>query len=155
MKRVCTSALGLTILLGLGLSAVQAQEPVAFTTISQGSESGIHAPTELVIRTASEWRALWHRHTAGTPQTRTVPPAVDFSREMVVAAFAGEVPRSSRLAILKIFPNAGRLVVLVRLRGPGGPELDGVNPATPFHIVRLPRSRLPVVFVKTKTPDLE
>lgn len=154
VKHVFSCVLSATLFLGVGFPKAQAQESVAFTTVSLGPQSGIHAPTALVVRTTSEWQALWRRHASGAPQARTVPPVVDFSRDMVVAAFAGEVTNGSRFGILKVIPEANRLVVLVRLMGPPGPERGDETPVTPFHIIRLPRSLLPVVF-RTKIQDLD
>src|SRR3990172_1924139 len=155
MKYALSCIASAVLLLAAELPQAPAQTSVAFATIARGAHSAILDPTELAIRTASEWATLWRRHTLGIPEARTAPPAVDFFREMVVAVFAGQVPAGTHLTILKIFPQGNRLIVASQLRGPAGPEPVGVPPVTPFHIARLPRSPLPVVFITTKTPDLD
>lgn len=155
MKYALSCIVSAVLLLGAGFPQAPAQGSVAFATIARSAQSGIVDPTELAIRTASEWAALWGRHTRGSREARTAPPAVDFSREMVAAVFAGEVPAGTHLAILKIFSQGNRLVVESQLRGPAGPEPVDVPPVTPFHIARLPRSPLRVVFITTKATNLD
>jgi len=147
--------LGLVVVfLAAGFADPRTQAPTAFRTIAQGPQSGIRTASEFVIRSRSEWEALWRRHTAGTPQARATPRDVDFSREMVIAVFAGEVSVGSRFGIARITRRADQLLVVVHLRGRPGPEPVDVEPATPFHIIRLPHLTLPVVFEKAKV-DLD
>ncbi len=154
MKEVVPGVVSIALLLAVSSPSAQAQESVVFRTIAQGSLSGIHVSNEFVVRTRSEWQALWRRHTTGTPQPRAALPEVDFSRDIVIAVFAGEVPAGSRFGIVKITQQTGRLVAQIQVRGRPGPEPVDVAPVTPFHIIRLARFPLPVVFVKTKV-DLD
>ena len=118
MKYALSCIASAVLLLAAELPQAPAQTSVAFATIARGAHSAILDPTELAIRTASEWATLWRRHTLGIPEARTAPPAVDFFREMVVAVFAGQVPAGTHLTILKIFPQGNRLIVESQLRGP-------------------------------------
>src|SRR5262245_23846783 len=59
-------------------------ERVPFETIVQGDQSAIDARREVVVRTAAEWKTLWREHNPDAPA-----PAVDFTKSMVVAVFAG------------------------------------------------------------------
>lgn len=129
-----------------------ADEPVAFATIAQGSQSGITTYTDAVIRTPTEWDEIWRKHASG--MGTLTPPAVDFSRHMVIAVFFGKVPAGRRTGILGIVEQDGRLVVLLQMIGPPGPESDDLPQITPFQIVKLPRSPLPVVFMRAKVPDI-
>jgi len=154
MKSVFACLLGLVVVLVAGLADAHGQTPIPFRTIARGPQSGIRTAGEFVIRSRSEWEALWRRHTAGTPHPQAAPRDLDLSRDMVIAVFAGEVPPGSRFGIAGITLRPDRLLVAVQLRGRPGPEPVDVEPATPFHIILLTRSTLPVVFVKTKM-DLE
>jgi len=91
MKYALSCIASAVLLLAAELPQAPAQTSVAFATIARGAHSAILDPTELAIRTASEWATLWRRHTLGIPEARTAPPAVDFFREMVVAVFAGMI----------------------------------------------------------------
>jgi len=44
--------------------------------------------------------------------------------------------------------------VLLQMIGPPGPESEDQPQITPFHIVQLARSPMPVVFMRAKIPDL-
>ncbi len=142
------------LLLTVNSARSAAPSSIPFVTIAQGDQSGIHVYTEAVARSTPEWRTLWLRHAAGSPRVQ-LAPAVDFSRDMVVAVFAGEVPDHTRVAILKIDQETSRLVALVQIASlqPGPVEAEPRSTA-PFHIVRILRSPLPVVFLRAKVPDL-
>jgi hypothetical protein len=73
-------------------------------TISKGTMSGMDQPQEVVARSAAEWTALWEKHAGRT----SPPPAVDFSREIVVGIFLGTRP------------TAGYGVEIVRATGAKG-----------------------------------
>jgi hypothetical protein len=130
-----------------------AAQPVAFTILAQGNHTGISTFSQGVVRSPNEWAALWLRHAAGT-RMATVPPAADFSRNMVIAVFFGKGPAGRRTAIWDIVERDSQLVVLVQMIGPPGPESEDLPQTTPFQIVQLARSPLPVVFRRAKIPDL-
>ena len=153
MKQVSCWVFGVVLVLCVGLAVGSAQEAISASTIAQGPESGIRIPTNVVVRTEADWRALWRKHMTGLPQAQTVPPRVDFFQDMVIAVFAGEVPLGSRFGILRVTAQQGRLIVLIRQLGSPGPEPGGGPPITPFHIIRVARSLLPVVFVRPKLPQ--
>ncbi len=128
-------------------------DTVAFSTLALGNQSGIRVQTRVVVRTQTEWQTLWQKHTAGLPRS-LARPAIDFSRETIIGIFAGEVPSPARVAVVKIAQQEKQLVVLYRVGElqPGPPEQNG-GTITPFQIVRLPRSALPVVFIPIKNPS--
>ncbi len=125
-----------------------ADQPVPFSTLQIGSRSGIHTRTNLTIKAQAQWRTLWQQHTVGT-QPRPPLPAVDFSREMVVAVFAGSAPLRTKIVIETITVQKGQLTAVARITYDQSRRefnLTG-GPDAPYHIVRLPRSSLRVVFV--------
>jgi hypothetical protein len=130
-----------------------AAQPIAFTTLTQGDHSGISKFSQAVVRSPDGWAALWRRHAAGT-RISTVPPTLDFSRHMVIAVFFGKGPVGRRTAISDIVRRDGQLVVLIQMIGPPGPEAEDLPQITPFHIVQVARSPMPVIFMRAKIPDL-
>lgn len=152
---------GVTVrLLPLALAAVLAVFPgvawpddtIIFTTLVFGDQSGIRTRMEVVVRTPTEWQTLWKEHMAGLPRT-VASPVVDFSREMIIGIFAGEVLSPAHVSVEKIVRQEGQLVVRYQVGDlqPGPPELD-TRMITPFQILRLARSTLPVVFIPAKKP---
>jgi hypothetical protein len=120
------------------------------TTVAQGSRSGVTEALEVVVRAPAEWASLWARHAGpGVPS-----PPIDFAREMVVAVFLGRRPASGfRVQITDVHETgAGRDLEVIYQ------ELDAAAGAmrrpvvtTPFHIVSLPRSEMPVRFRQSPT----
>jgi len=69
----------LAVIAALGLQA--ASLPVR--TIDRGFQSGIEAPRQVAVTSADAFAVLWREH------SMKPAPAVDFSREAVVAVFLG------------------------------------------------------------------
>jgi hypothetical protein len=75
---------------------------------------------------------------------------------MVIALFAGDSPDRTTIAINRVVESRGRLVVYFRIDPPPAPAADPsppiveLNPrrATPYAVAGVPRTRLPVVFVR-------
>lgn len=129
-----------------------ADQTVTFSTIASGPRSGVRTQTQVVIRTPTEWNVLWRKHSAGLPTTSGVPK-VDFSRDMVIAVFAGDAPAATRVSIVRILQQQSQLIVLVRIgeMQPGPTQIDSAE-GSPFQVVRLARSTLPVIFLPAKAP---
>ncbi len=158
MRRITVLAAAVLIVLMLGLSPAPARSarepgtPVPFVTLALGRRSAITIPTQAVIRDATAWTALWRRHTGAASVS---PPTVDFRAAMVIAIFAGRSPASTVVAITRILSERDRLVVQYTQgeRRPLPLPEEGLE-ATPFHIVRVPRSERTVTFLFLKTPPV-
>lgn len=103
-----------------------------------GLSSGIYEPRRIEIRSAPEWEGQWRRLTArqGHPPP---PPAVDFTRDMLLMAAMG--PRSTggyRVVIDRVLPRSEQLEVFVREISPG-PRCGTIQAVTsPVDIVIVP-----------------
>jgi len=137
-------------------SATGADEQVApFTTVAAGTASGIRSPSLVVIRNPTDWTRVWHKHAVGLRGKEAAEPTIDFTQEMVIAVFAGEVGLDTRVAIITIAQNKERLRVVYRIANPQpGPTSLDLTAATPFHVVRLARSPYPVTFVPAVQKDI-
>lgn len=122
------------------------EDIVPFTTIAQGTSSGITTATRTVIRDQGAWARLWTEHTARlTPAPP--PPPVDFSREMVVGVFAEEQRTGGfEIEIQQIKQGPEGITVQYRERGPSPGALVTQAFTQPYHIVRLPRLAGSVTF---------
>ncbi|MEK7858621.1 MAG: protease complex subunit PrcB family protein [Elusimicrobiota bacterium] len=80
-----------------------------------GQDAGIKEKQMLVVRDQQAWEALWAKHDAGRKVAR---PAVDFSRDIVVAVYLGEKTIGGYKVDLELLADplepASRLVVFYR-----------------------------------------
>jgi hypothetical protein len=121
-----------------GAAAVSADAPVAevqMETLNADWMSGIYKPEQVVIRTDAEWQSLWQRHAPG----RTAP-AVDFSKNMVVAVFLGSRPSGGYAVQISGVRTVGNtLVVQWNESRPGPGQVAAQVITSPAHIVAVPR----------------
>src|SRR5574337_1720143 len=95
-------ALALLLEVPVGSVAGADKHVVPFTTVAAGTDSGIRTLTLVVIRNPADWTRVWQKHTAGTLGKDAAEPTINFTREMVIAVFAGEVSLDTRVAIIKV-----------------------------------------------------
>ena len=108
---------------------------VPFQTVVQSQTSGIDAPREQIIESASEWSAVWSEIGRGGP-----PPAVDFDRDMIALAAAGARPNGCyTIEIRSIDVRGGLLRIDVDLNEPGDNCVCPQGIVHPVHAVRLRR----------------
>jgi hypothetical protein len=109
------------------------------TTTSQGGEPGLQ-----VVRDRAAWERTWrqlHGGDAGGPA-----PAVDFTRDMVVVAAAGEKSSGGHAVRVEGTSAAadGALVVHVTETAPGEGCMSTMQITSPVDVVRVPRTAGPV-----------
>jgi hypothetical protein len=99
-----------------------------------------------VVRDPIRWRRAWIR--ARSASTDSAPPAVDFSRQMVIIAGMGSVPSTGfELFIDSVVPIETETLVFVRSTSSGSCPAGGME-ARPVDIVRVPRTTSPVQFME-------
>ena len=130
------------------IEAYDCTNPVPFRTIEQGANSNIYDAFERVIQTPKEWLDFWQKHKSGqTPQPPL--PTVDFTHETVISVFVGGRTSGGYLAeITSTLLDENRVIVTYKEVIPG--DYCGVATIVtqPYHIVRLKRTDLPVLFQK-------
>lgn len=115
--------------------------PVSFHTVLKGHRSGVPEPLQMVVRNQSEWSTLWQRHVSIEPSPPPLP-AIDFSKEIVVAVFLGEKSTGGHdVEIVRIDQNNDVLLVafVEKSPQPGGVVTQAFT--QPFHIVRVAAQR--------------
>ncbi|MBZ5560240.1 MAG: protease complex subunit PrcB family protein [Acidobacteriia bacterium] len=132
-----------TILAMLLAVAMQAGTP-AMRTIAKGDQSTMDDAKQAVARTPAEWQALWRQH---DPERR--PPAVDFTKEMVIGVFLGSRPTAGWVYEIVSAASEGETLV-VRYREiappPGGVTAQVLT--SYFHLVAVPKTSATVRFEK-------
>ena len=117
---------------------------VSVRPIVKGPSSGIGEPRQAIARSADEWEKLWAEH-AGNRER----PAVDFSREMVVALFAGTRPTAGySVEIVGVRGEGDTTIVEYRESAPPRDAITAQVMTSPFVIVAIPKSAGIVRFEK-------
>ena len=119
---------------------------LAQTELAAGAYSGIQDKRQVVVRDAAAWEALWKAHGADAKM-----PEVDFGRQMVIGIFMGSAPGGCHgTGIRGVYPSNGKLVVSFFERYPveGQDVVCTKAITTPYQLVVVPRSDLPVVFAQ-------
>lgn len=121
------------------------ENDVPFTTLDKGAMSGVKKQHHFAVRDDASWLAMWKMHTSDAIH-RTVAPHVDFDRSMVIAVFQGDAESPSLVSVDRIRLVDDKLVVSL---GESEHEDEGTGARSTtrsYHIVRLAKNSLPVVF---------
>jgi hypothetical protein len=125
-----------------GEAAVPSPPSLPIATIDEGTLSGVDEARRVVVRTAEDWRGFWREH-AGDKE----PPAVDFTRDTVLAVFAGSRATAGwAVRVTAVVPEEDGVRVTVMETRPGRGEMTAQILTAPFHIVSVPRFTGPAVF---------
>jgi VWFA-related protein len=117
---------------------------VPMTTISSDQMSGVDAARQVVAKTAAEFEALWRQHAPGRPA-----PAIDFTKNMVVAVFLGSRPSGGfQVQITDVRRDGDGLLVTWAERAPGRDQMSAQVMTAPSQLVTVPRFDGPVRFQK-------
>lgn len=127
---------------------------IAFTSVTSDAFSGIKQASQVVIKDAAAFNALWASHAAGR-EPAPEQPRIDFNTHMVVGVFAGEGGNGCRqVSVTKVASGAGKIVVSFEERDLQTFTVCTQATSSPMHLVAIPRSDVPVEFVSTKPIQL-
>ena len=105
-------------------------------TIEKGDQSNVDDAKQVLVRTEAEWAKLWLQHSPDHPR-----PAVDFSKEMVVAVFMGSRPNAGfSTTITSATAANGALVVRYKETMPGPGSVSAQILTFPYHIVAIAKA---------------
>ena len=119
----------------MNLDAMILESP-STRTIEKGDQSNIDDARQLLVRTEAEWTKLWQQHAPDHPR-----PAVDFSKEMVVAVFMGSRPNAGfSTTITSAMAANGALLVRYKETMPGTGSVSAQILTFPYHIVAITKA---------------
>jgi len=125
--------------------------PIAYKTIVSDSFSNIETPREVVIKDAAAWSALWAEHS----KTKIAAPDVDFSRNMLVAVFAGSGNAGcGTFDVVNVMSKGGKVLVEYEYRDMSPVAICLAVVTQPVRVVVLPKVDAPVEFRKIVSPYL-
>lgn len=118
-------------------SDLTAASQVAFQTVAKGYRSGLREPAQTVVRSQSEWNALWQKHSS-IETNPPPPPAIDLNKEIVIGVFLGEKPTGGYdVEIVSVERSDGTLTVSFKEKSPQPGGITTQAFTQPFHIVRI------------------
>jgi hypothetical protein len=122
------------------------QEELGFTTISVGTQSGITSQANLVIQDSQAWVDLWYQHMLFMVEPMPAPE-IDFSSNIVVAVFMGEVNTGGyALHIYEVMETESTIVVKMERTEPGPTCIVPQVLTQPYHIVQIAKTEKPITF---------
>lgn len=112
---------------------------VPFTTLASGTRSTVTDRVNYVITSSTQLSQLWKLVDA--PGT---PPKVDFSKNAVIAVFAGRQPTAGYvITVSKITDSSARLVS-VTIQKPDSTCKPKATATMPYELVTIPATTLPL-----------
>jgi len=122
------------VLFALAMAAVPSAQTAR--TIEKGARSQIQDPKQVVVRTATEWQALWRQHAPDRPL-----PSVDFSKQSVVAVFMGARNTAGySVGIVNTTEGNGVLIVRYKETAPPRDAIAAQVLTAPYHIVAIAKT---------------
>jgi hypothetical protein len=110
---------------------------VSFESLSNRNSRRMSAGTE-VVQSAEAWATLWSAHNGSSDEQ----PEVDFSRQSVLAVFAGEKPTGGYSIRITGVQQQGRSLVVSYSETSPGPDAMVTQVITaPAHLVRIDKSQ--------------
>ena len=138
------SRIGGSLWLFVSCLMVGALSAQTIRTVEKGAHSNLDDRLTAAAKTEPEWTALWKKHNFDKPA-----PAVDFSKEMVVAVFMGSRPTAGfSVEIVSAATRDGKVVVNYKEAQPAPGGITAQVLTAPFHIAAIAKSSLPVTFEK-------
>lgn len=112
------------------------EKPAAQAWTQSWTGTGGNKQGGFAVKDKDAWSVLWNALGSDKPL-----PAVDFSKSMALAVFSDS--EGMTVEITSVTQQGPRLWVMYRL---SERKAEGGIPASPYHIVLIPRSDLPVTF---------
>ncbi|MCU1385454.1 MAG: hypothetical protein JWL71_4151 [Acidobacteria bacterium] len=105
-------------------------------TIEKGDQSNMDDAKQVLVRTEAEWTRLWQQHNPDRPR-----PAIDFSKEMIVAVFMGSRPNAGFSTTITAATAAkGALLVRYKETAPAVGAVSAQILTFPYHIVAITKA---------------
>ena len=120
----------------MGLDAMILETP-GTRTIAKGDQSNIDDARQVLVRSEAEWTKLWNQHAPDHQR-----PAVDFSKQMVVAVFMGSRPNAgfSTAIVSATATPSGTLLVRYKETRPATGAISAQILTFPYHIVAISKA---------------
>lgn len=113
---------------------------VPFSELARGADAPIDRRVNYLITSAEQFRDLWEMVGGTKPM-----PDVDFSKDVVMAVFAGAQSTGGYDIVVSNITDADVRTVTVTLKEPGGNCARARTLTAPYQIIKLPATTLKLV----------
>lgn len=138
------------VLLGACTTLAASGTELAFRSLDRGDYAAIEDAGCLVVRSESEFADLWHR-IHQTVSAEPPLPDVDFSRQLVLAAFQGQQPSGGHaISIDRVVEQGDRLTVVVSESVPAADAMVTMALTSPYHLVAVDLADGRAAFVRVE-----
>jgi hypothetical protein len=149
MNLVHTLAIGLSLACLLNCLGADSPKVLPIRSLAKGGMSGIRDPKRELIKETGTWEKLWKQHAVSAGASGKTP-AVDFSKEMVIASTMGTKRTGGySIEILRVEAAGKVLKIYINQSSPPPGAMSIQVLTAPFHFVAVPRSDLKPEFVET------
>ena len=112
--------------------------PVPYIVLAQGAQSSVHGRTNYVVTSDAEYRLLWKML-----DTSAIAPDVDFTKEDVIAFFAGDEPTDGySIGVTSIADTASTRMLDIAITRPGASCTVAQSVTTPYELIEIPHTTL-------------
>lgn len=119
-------------------AVVESTVKVPFQELAHGTQSKETRRANYLITSTYELNQLWKMIDA-----KGVAPTVDFSRDVVVAVFAGTQPTLGYSIAISSVEDSDNRMITVTLLKPGASCLAGETATSPYQVVKMQKTELP------------
>ncbi len=150
MKSVAWILLLISVLGLVGCASRPAETDLAFRMIAKGHICGISDRQFEVIRDMASW-TNYCSDMRSSQTNRLVVPPIDFNRETLIAVNLGLQPKADHdIEIIKAVKSSMTIRVLYTRWPLVSHGLHAETNTSPYHVVAIPHSRMPVRFTEIK-----
>ncbi len=126
------------LIFSYGLKSSPSSVPI--TVIAQGNQAPFVARTNYVIKNSAEWDQF---KTLFNTSTGASFPSVDFSKNQVLAVFAGAEPTGGyTIGVSKVADQSGERMVSITITAPGPTCAVTQATTSPYQVVVVPATAL-------------
>ena len=116
---------------------VIAETPAPFTELASGTDASVTTRENYLISTDEELRSLWP-----LLNPRSGRPVIDFTKEVVIAVFAGEEPTAGYAIAVSAITDTTERMVTIQISAPGVTCLAAQVVTTPYQVLKIPKTDL-------------
>jgi len=130
-----------------GLTPVSsAVSEVPYSTLLKGSSSAFCDRGFYILKNESEFNSLYFKMYHGAPVI-PLPPAVDFSKYVVVAVFQGDFQTGGHeIQVCRVVDSGSELKIIVNEVNPNDRAAFTTISNQPFHLVKIPKTNKTISF---------